>query len=145
MTYGKEISSLLGGSHVLGSRVNGGFDFVAAIRKGLPFRSVTITAKVLDLSEEQLLTALGIPKRTAARRKASGGRLPATESERIVRLARVIANASDVLGDRENAARWLTGPVTALGGVTPLSLLDTDVGLDQVLTVLGRIEHGIFS
>jgi uncharacterized protein (DUF2384 family) len=29
--------------------------------------------------------------------------------------------------------------------VTPLSLLDTDIGADSVLDTLGRIEHGVFA
>jgi putative toxin-antitoxin system antitoxin component (TIGR02293 family) len=145
MVHANEITSLLGGTRVLGRRPANDFAYIEMIREGLPFASVTASGKALGLSEEQVLTAIGIPKRTAARRKATKGRLTATESERILRLTRAIVAATESLGDRDNAARWLTGPVLALGGVTPLSLLDTDVGLEQVLTILGRIEYGIFS
>ena len=145
MVHAEEVKTLLGGSRILGRRPVHEFGYIELIREGLPFASLSGAAKALGRSEEQVLTALGIPKRTAARRKAMKERLSPTESERVLRLSRAIVAATDVLGDRENAARWLTGTNIALGGVTPLSLLDTDVGLEQVLTILGRIEHGIFS
>ena len=145
MVHAEEIASLLGGPRVLGRRPGNDFSYIEMIREGLPFASVTAAAKALDMSEEQVLTALRIPKRTAARRKAAAGRLTPAESERVLRLTRAIAAATETLGSRENAARWLTGSVAALGGVAPLSLLDTDVGLDQVLTILGRIEFGVYS
>lgn len=39
---------------------------------------------------------------------------------------------------------WLKSPNAALGGATPLSLLDTDIGTESVMDTLGRIEHGVF-
>jgi putative toxin-antitoxin system antitoxin component (TIGR02293 family) len=144
MLHAEDVTSLLGGYRVLGRRLNSDMSCVELIREGLPFASVSAAAEALGLSEEQVLTALRIPKRTAARRKAANGRLSASESERVMRLGRAIAAATDVLGDRANAASWLQGDNRALGG-PPLSLLDTDVGLQQVLDVLGRIEYGVYS
>lgn len=43
------------------------------------------------------------------------------------------------------AHRWLRKPNRALGGRTPLSLLDTAPGAELVSDVLVRIEHGSFS
>jgi putative toxin-antitoxin system antitoxin component (TIGR02293 family) len=145
MLHAEDVTSLLGGYRVLGRRLNSDMNCVELIREGLPFASVSAAAKALQLSEEQVLTALRIPKRTVARRKAANGRLNASESERVLRLGRAIAAATDVLGNREKAASWITGYNLALGGVTPISLLDTDFGLQQVLDVLGRIEYGVYS
>ena len=60
------------------------------------------------------------------------------------RLGRVVAQASDILGE-ENAKRWLQTPNRALGGKRPLELFDTDLGLRQVEEVLGRIQSGLHS
>ena len=62
-----------------------------------------------------------------------------------IRLARVTERATKVFGDAERAAEWLNIPNTALGGQTPLSLLDTDIGSETVMDTLGRIEHGVFT
>lgn len=46
-----------------------------------------------------------------------------------------------VFEDTDSALSWLQNTNASLGGVTPLSLLDTDIGADSVLDTLGRIEH----
>lgn len=61
------------------------------------------------------------------------------------RLGRVLAHAERVLGTRDKASEWLRRPNRALGGATPLALLDTNSGAAQVDDVLGRLEHGVFS
>jgi putative toxin-antitoxin system antitoxin component (TIGR02293 family) len=145
MVHVEEITSLLGGPGVLGQPLKSDMNCIELIRKGLPFSAVTSTSKVLDLSEEQVLIALGIPKRTAARRKSMKGRLNSVESERVLRLGRAIAAAADVLGSREKAADWIRSKLPALDGSSPLDLLDTDVGLQRVLDILTRIEYGVYS
>lgn len=73
------------------------------------------------------------------------GTLTAEESAKVVRLARCISRASEVFKDLDSAIDWLKHANRVLGGVTPLSLLDTDVGMEAVSDLLGRIEHGVFS
>jgi len=53
--------------------------------------------------------------------------------------------ALEVFGDEASAAEWLTTRITALGGQTPIDLLMRAEGEEEVLKVLGRIEHGVFS
>jgi uncharacterized protein (DUF2384 family) len=67
----------------------------------------------------------------------------ADESDRLYRLARVIAHANRVFEDPDESADWIHAPNTSLGKQQPLTLLDTDIGVQQVDQVLGRIEHGI--
>jgi hypothetical protein len=57
--------------------------------------------------------------------------------------AAVIHRAAEVLGDRSDAMRWLGTPVRALNYATPISLLHDSKGREEVLTVLGRLEHGV--
>jgi putative toxin-antitoxin system antitoxin component (TIGR02293 family) len=145
MLYAKEVASILGGNRVLGRRLDNEMGYIELIREGLPIASLSAAVEALGVPEKQVLTALRISRRTVARRKTTSGRLTANESERVLRLSRAIAAATDVLGSRENAASWLQGRNLALGGISPLSLLDTEFGLQQVLDVLGRIEFGVYS
>lgn len=55
----------------------------------------------------------------------------------------VLERATDVIGRREEAMRWLGTPVRALNYATPVSLLADDAGVDQVLAVLANLEHGV--
>lgn len=82
--------------------------------------------------------------RGLARRKREGALSP-EESAKLVRFARVVERAETVFEDADSALNWLQSPNASLGGVTPLSLLDTDIGADSVLDTLGRIEHGVFA
>jgi putative toxin-antitoxin system antitoxin component (TIGR02293 family) len=98
----------------------------------------------LRISQAELATALSIPDRTLARRKKEG-MFNSEESAKLVRLARVAKRAEEVFEGLDVALDWLKSPNAALAGVTPLSLLDTDVGAESVLDTLGRIEHGVFA
>ena len=144
MVTAMKIAETLGGRSVLKRRLA---DYTAVIhraRSGLPFASLTIIGTRYGIPVLTLARVVGLPARTLARRKKER-RLRADESDRLLRLARVAAVAEDVLGTREHAGRWLQKPNRALGDVTPLDLLDTDLGAAEVVTVLGRIEHGVYS
>ena len=101
-------------------------------------------ARSADLSKAEVAIAIGIPERTLARRKQEG-RLHAEESSRLLRLARVISRAEQVFEDADAAMDWLSSANATLEGATPLSLLDTDLGAENVMDILGRIEHGVFA
>lgn len=125
-------------------RVTRDLDFAPLIRKGLPANAVAAVAKHLDMSVQATAESLGLGKRAIVRRIEQHLPLDAGESERVVRLARVLAQATDVLGTIEKARRWLAKENRVLGA-TPLSLLDTDVGTSAVFEELGRIEEGVFA
>ena len=55
----------------------------------------------------------------------------------------VIEKAVEVIGDDADARRWLGTPTRALDYATPISLLHTPEGRQSVITVLGRLEHGV--
>jgi putative toxin-antitoxin system antitoxin component (TIGR02293 family) len=57
--------------------------------------------------------------------------------------AAIIHRAKEVIGDQSDAMRWLGTPVRALNFATPISLLHDSKGREEVLSVLGRLEHGI--
>lgn len=61
------------------------------------------------------------------------------------RVERVLAKAVHVLGSSENAVSWMERQNRALGRAVPLNLLDSEEGAEDVLAILGRIEHGIYS
>lgn len=139
------IAEVLGGRKVLGKTVTRADDLAELVRKGLPATSITALAARLNVANRVLSRKLGIPQRTLTRRLSQRSRLTAAESDRTVRLARVYANAVEMLGDEEKAVAWLGTPNRALRGERPLDQLDTDVGAREVEDVLGRIAYGVHS
>jgi len=56
----------------------------------------------------------------------------------------IIDRATEVIGDRDDAMRWLGTPVRGLDYATPISLLGTEEGQTRVNDILGQMEHGIW-
>jgi putative toxin-antitoxin system antitoxin component (TIGR02293 family) len=139
------IARALGGDQVLGEPVKKPGDLARLVRKGLPAKSVIALAEKLALRNSVLTRKLGIPQRTMTRRLGHGSRLSAAESDRAMRLARVYAAAVEMIGDEDKAVQWLRTPNRALGGESPIDLLDTDIGARAVEDVLGRIAYGVYS
>lgn len=122
------------------------FDYpgvIEKIRKGLPYSAFDRLQKNTGFTTEQLLDLLQIPRRTLARRKASG-RLAAEESDRLVRLARIYARALHFFeGDEKAATEWLTHAQRAFRYVTPLEMARTEVGSQEIERLLGQLEYGV--
>lgn len=136
--------TLLGGVEVLHAQPRTVMDWIPLVRRGLPAASVEAISRMTRTAQSELARALAIPERTLARRKREG-LLSVEESAKFVRFARVVERAEEVFEDTAPALAWLKTANPALGDVTPLSLLDTDLGADTVLDTLGRIEQGVFA
>lgn len=114
-----------------------------SVLNGFPYSTFERLQTELDLSQKELSTLLGIPQRTLVRRKEKKA-FTSVESDRLYRLARVVAIAVDVLGNMTKARDWLKSPNRGLGGTVPLSLLDTEIGAQQAEDVLLRLKYGIY-
>jgi putative toxin-antitoxin system antitoxin component (TIGR02293 family) len=112
------------------------------VREGLPFAALSAVVQQYGISRDVLCGILHLSRRNLLRRKEQD-RLSPDESDRLYRLARVLAHANRVFEDPEESADWIQAPNAALGKQQPLALLDTDIGVQLVDQVLGRIEHGI--
>lgn len=90
------------------------------------------------------MDAISLSKRTLSRRK-NEGRLSAAESERIVRIGKIFDKATQVFDQNEAlAARWFKTPARGLAGKTPLEMVDTEIGAQEVYALLIHVEHGVF-
>ena len=123
---------------------NGAPDIKRAIRAGLPYTALESLASLLELTQRDISAVLGAAPRTLARRKRQR-RLSPIESDRLYRLARILQSAAATLGNVNKARAWLGRPNRALGGMTPLSVLDTEIGARQVEDVLTRINYGMYA
>jgi putative toxin-antitoxin system antitoxin component (TIGR02293 family) len=139
------ITAVLGGFPTLKRQIDYDVELTSLIREGLPVEALTLLARELSIDRRTLGKVVGISERTLNRRVSAAQRLSVEESDRTVRLARVVALAKDTLGTAEKASLWLQTPNAVLGGHAPLTMLDTDVGTRSVETVLGRIAWGVYS
>lgn len=135
-------ASLLGGARVLQMARFNPFDWVSAIRRGFPSQTLDSFATNVGATNSEMAEMLGLSARTLAGRRCEE-RLSPAGSERLLCLAKTVARTEDVFGDLSNGLAWLRSSNISLGGVAPISLLDTELGAELVIDVLGRIEYGI--
>jgi putative toxin-antitoxin system antitoxin component (TIGR02293 family) len=88
---------------------------------------------------------LVIPRRTLAHRRQKGEKLSEDESDRVMRIARVLALAENIFGDQAKALCWLRKPKQRLDGRCPLDLLHIGTGGRTVEEMLIQIEYGVFA
>ncbi len=131
----------LGGHHTLGRTLSNDRDLRDAIRQGFPHKVVEELMQASGLTLKELADALDLSARSLQRRRGTG-RLARFESDRLYRLARIMALARESLGEDDVARRWLKRPNRALGGLPPVAAIDTEMGARQVENVLGRIACG---
>jgi putative toxin-antitoxin system antitoxin component (TIGR02293 family) len=138
------IAARLGGTRVLHQEIETDLDLIRALADGLPAGAIDylLGDGVLSLEE---LHRLVIPRRTLALRRQRRQALTAEESDRLARVARILAFAEETFGDREKSARWLRKANRGLAGNVPMDLLSTETGGRLVEQALGRIAHGVFA
>jgi putative toxin-antitoxin system antitoxin component (TIGR02293 family) len=131
----------LGGEPILGRPLRTPNDLHDAIREGFPQTVVEEVMQAAGISLKELAAILDLSPRSLQRRRREE-RLARFESDRLYRLARIVALAKQYMGDVEQARRWLKRPNRALGGKVPLEFLDTELGARAVENVLGRVAYG---
>lgn len=116
---------------------------LAEVRSGLSASFLDTLRDALDVSETQLADMVGTARQTLVRRK-SQGILRRDEGDRAAVVAKVFNRAVAYFDfNRDDAIEWLKHPNPALGGETPLERANTAIGADDVIDLIGRLEHGI--
>lgn len=138
MTTSADVARILG----LGPRVRSTTDLRRAIAHGLPKRALgkLVEYVVVNADDAAQLRNRLVPPATYKRRAAT---LKPEESERVERLARVMALAEDAFGSTDDARRFLATPHPELAGERPLDVAQTELGARQVEEVLWRMEYGL--
>ncbi len=136
----EDLLALIGVEAVAGQKAEA-MDVVRLIRRGMPVDAVQVVLDSGRLTPGEL-DQIVLPRKTLAHRRKLGTLTP-EQSDRLMRVLRLLAAAEETFGSQKKAATWLRRPTAALAGERPLDLLDTDEGAREVETLLGRISHGI--
>ena len=115
-------------------------DMADAVRARLPLSELT-ALRDAGLTEAEV-NALVIPQRTRRHRATKGEALTVDESDKVMRLTRILAAATDVFGDTPRALAWLRKPLRELGGEQPLMMAGTEAGGRVVENILAQIAWG---
>jgi len=119
-------------------------DLAEMVERGLSSESLALLReKGLTFTE---VANLIISPRTLQHRKAKGiQHLTHDEADRVVRVARILAQAIQIFGSSERALGWLRTPDERLHNRTALSMLQTESGGRLVEEMLWQLREGMFS
>lgn len=115
---------------------------IIRISSGFEATWLSAVKATFNLTNPALAILANVSNSTVERRIKSKTPLDSVLSERIDRLAQVAVLAEEVFEDKSVAGTWMSTPNDALGGKTPLSLCETELGARQVRRVLHAIEWG---
>jgi putative toxin-antitoxin system antitoxin component (TIGR02293 family) len=132
----------LGGQEAIGVRVRSEGEMERLLRQGLPVSVLGNFRENWGFTVMELAGSLAIPKSTLMRMLERRQRMASGDSDRVYRLASILALAEQAIGDRKKAQRWLRQTNQVLGSQTPLHALETEIGVRRVEQILGRIAYG---
>jgi putative toxin-antitoxin system antitoxin component (TIGR02293 family) len=116
-------------------------ELVALVEERLPVTAVSALMEHGVLEKE--IYAVIIPRRTLQHRRARKERLSREESDRAVRLARLVTLTENVFGDHDSGMHWLRSPKKRFHGRTPMAMMVTEAGSRLVEEALYLIDEGM--
>lgn len=136
----RKITDLLGGTRILGKPK----DLTHLAEEGLPKQALVFFMEKINLDERRLFSYLDVTRRTLDNYKPRE-RLRLYISDRLIHLAELYAKGKELFDSFENFNEWLNRPSVDLAGEKPVERIHTRKGVDDLLNVLGRIEHGVLA
>lgn len=128
-------------ARLLDLKIKSDADAIRVVDKGISVHTYKRVAGKLHFPAN-----LVAPESTV-RRRLTEGRFSEAESERILRIARVFAEAVELFGDEDKALTWFTTASDYLdegSPVTPMALAATDNGARLIESRIMRTAHGMF-
>ncbi|RLK31670.1 antitoxin Xre-like helix-turn-helix domain-containing protein [Cupriavidus plantarum] len=129
-------------SAFLSTKVRGGADLATLASDRLPAETLE---RLLETGLSWDEVAFIIPRRTLSHRREKGQPLTVEESDKAIRLARILALAVNTFGDVGRGLNWLRQKQQRFGGVAPLALAGTEQGAHLVEEQLVQIDEGYFA
>jgi putative toxin-antitoxin system antitoxin component (TIGR02293 family) len=128
---------------LIGVKPMSDLDLADLTEKGLPLTTIDrLKKRGLTFTE---ISDVVISPRTLKHRKSRNESLSNTETERVVRVARIVEMAEQVFGSRDKAWLWLRSADDRLKEKTPMQMLVNEPGGRLIENMLWQIDEGIYS
>ncbi len=140
----KKLIEVLGKRNVK-SKIESPYDFIHIASGGINAVVIKNFREYFNISREDTAHMLNISSPTLYRWIRANKNLDKNYSILLFELTDLFLYGIEVFKSKENFAKWLNLPNTALGGFEPQDLLEVPGGISKVKDLLGRIEHGVYS
>lgn len=135
----------LGSEELLGIKFSDNLELADRIEEGFSFGVLQRLSDRTGLPLDSVRAAVRISPRTFTRRRKEN-RLSPEESDRLVSVSRIVSLAFALFeGEIDAGLEWLLSPNRALGGRSPMEMAATETGAREVESLIGRLEHGVFT
>jgi putative toxin-antitoxin system antitoxin component (TIGR02293 family) len=111
----------------------------------LNFNDFQKIASKVDFTQKEWADILHISERTLQRYSHDNSSFNSNVVDRLIQIKKVIQRGKEVFGSFEKFNLWLRGNPYMLEGQLSIHSLASIEGINNVLTQVGRIEHGIFA
>lgn len=111
----------------------------------LDFNDFQKIASKVDFTQKEWADILHLSERTLQRYAHDNSSFNSNVVDRLVQIKKVIQRGQEVFGSYERFNLWLRGNPYMLEGRLSIHSLANIEGINNVLTQLGRIEHGILA
>ncbi len=135
---------ILGGNKTMEKIIVGDFDLISLTREGIKKSTLNSLSVHLGISMETMSRLLHTSHRNI-QRKHEEELLDTLKTEKVLELAAFAQRGIEVIGNKAGFIEWLHSPLLSLGNKMPVDFLDTSFGIQVVLKILGRLEHGVYS
>jgi putative toxin-antitoxin system antitoxin component (TIGR02293 family) len=115
-------------------------DIVRLVEGRLPTAALQ-ALRIAGLTDDEIYS-LVLPRRTFSHRVAKRERLTSDESDRIVRIIRVVTLGENAFRERDAFWNWFRAPKRRFDGRSPLQMLRTEAGGRLVEELLIGLEEG---
>ncbi|MFN0048533.1 MAG: antitoxin Xre-like helix-turn-helix domain-containing protein [Cytophagales bacterium] len=112
---------------------------------GLPFDKIKKIQERLHFTNKEVSNILHISETSYQRLHKSNTKLDAGASEKTIELTELIKKGKDVFGSIDAFRSWIYEANFAMGNKKPIELLSSTIGTRYAMTILNRIEWGIYS
>jgi putative toxin-antitoxin system antitoxin component (TIGR02293 family) len=116
---------------------------IRTVERGFPSSALAEIAAMLGLPKARIIEGLHLVLRTVTQREKKHERFSPMESERLYRVVRVRSLAREIFSVDTAVAQWMSTPDRSLANRTPLEMLATDLGAQQVEGLLRAMMHGV--
>lgn len=113
---------------------------VAGVAPGIIHR----LAELMNTDSGLICRLAGISRSTVARKLRIEAPLSISQGARVYGVVQALDAALSLnKNDTAKALSWINRPAWGLGGVAPATLLNTPMGVQAVIHLVGRIQHGV--
>ncbi|MFT4532866.1 MAG: putative toxin-antitoxin system antitoxin component (TIGR02293 family) [Saprospiraceae bacterium] len=118
--------------------------FLSVVKDGLDYDTLIDFMEMAEFHLDEMAIILHINSRTI-RRLDSKVTLNIDLSEKLLELMRLYKFGIEIFGDMAVFNVWIRRSIRGLGDVTPMSLLDTGIGVEIVMDELERLAYGVYN